>query len=91
VAEVEVRCERTFRSKKGKTVSVKALIEGGKVEDVKVTGDFFVVDDEGFLKFEASLKGKDCEGLMGLKPERVLLGADEGEVIEALLSCLNCG
>ena len=87
---MEVNCSKTFRSVKGKTVTVEAFVEDGKVKEVKVTGDFFVTDDKAFEEFEASLRGKDCEGLKSLSPPKVMVGASEEEVIQALLQCLPC-
>ena len=87
---MEVNCSKTFRSVKGKTVTVEAVIEGGKVREVKVTGDFFVTDDRAFEEFEALLKDKDCEGLKSLSPPKVMVGAFEEEVIRAVLQCLPC-
>jgi hypothetical protein len=90
VVEVEVTCRETFRSSKGKTVTVTAVIREGRVVEARLTGDFFVSDDSLFERLEATLSGRDCEGLKSLRLPRVLIGADEGEVVRALLRCLNC-
>ena len=87
---MEVNCTKTFRSTKGKTVTVEAVVDDGRVREVKVTGDFFVTDDRTFEEFEASLRDKDCEGLKSLRVTHVMLGASEEEVILAILQCLPC-
>ena len=87
---MEVNCTKTFRSVEGKTVTVEALVEDGRVKDVKVTGDFFVTDDRAFEEFENSLRDKDCEGLKSLRVTHAMLGASEEEVILAVLQCLPC-
>ena len=87
---MEVNCSKTFRSVKGKTVTIEAVIDGDKVREVKITGDFFVTDDPAFEEFEATLRDKSCDDIKSLSLPNIMLGASEEEIIQALLQCLPC-
>jgi|ECHhosMinimDraft_1075155.scaffolds.fasta_scaffold00025_7 hypothetical protein len=82
-----MECRKVFRSSKGKTVIVRAVIKGERVKEISVTGDFFL-EEEGALEELKSrilvLPLKDVD--LNLKG---FLGLDPQEIREALLSCIG--
>ncbi len=74
-------CEKVFRSKQGKTVVLRVYAEGGAIERVEVTGDFFA-SEEDVEYLERALKE--------LKAVKVtILGVDAEELLEKVKECLS--
>ncbi|MCI2413647.1 MAG: hypothetical protein MPF33_00110 [Candidatus Aramenus sp.] len=74
-------CEKTFRSRQGKTVVLRVYLEGSRIERVEVTGDFFA-DENDVEYLERSLKE--------LKPAKVeVIGVDVDELLEKVKECTS--
>ena len=50
--------EGKFDYKAGKLIKVRAVFEGDKIKEIKITGDFFLHPEEKIEEIEASLRGK---------------------------------
>ncbi len=50
--------------KGGKLVRVKAAVQGGRLAEVRIEGDFFVHPEEGLAKMEVALTGLNTSGIL---------------------------
>ena len=51
----------TFKVPGGKLLSVEFKVENGKLRDVVISGDFFMVPEEEVFRLERMLEGVDAE------------------------------
>lgn len=72
-------CEKTFRSRAGKTVILRVYVDGR----IEITGDFFTDEDE-LEKIEEKLS-------KGEKPDGIIIGVDLDELYEKYMECVNEG
>jgi len=75
----------------GKLVRAEVSVEGGRMVEVKITGDFFLHPEEAIFKLEASLRGlsvnSDIASAIELELGRLkaqLLGASPKDLAEAV-------
>lgn len=75
----------------GKLVRAEVRVEGGRMAEVKVTGDFFLYPEEAIFELESSLKGlgldSDLAQAIELRLSQLgaqLLGASPKDLAEAI-------
>lgn len=75
----------------GKLVRAEVIVVGGRLADVKITGDFFLYPEEAIFELESSLKGLGLEADYASHIEAKLsqagaqlVGASPRDVAEAI-------
>ena len=82
-----------YKVPNGKLLKVLLDFDGGKINSIKLTGDFFLYPEEAIGKIEAALAGKKFErdGLVGalemvISGEKIeLFGVSADAIVEGVL------
>ena len=80
-----------YKVERGKLLRVDYKLEGDKIKEIKITGDFFIYPEEGIVLIEDCLKGcriRDCTEALKktVKEQGIKL---IGFSVEDLCKCLN--
>ena len=84
----------TIKAKGGKLLKVAVLSKDGIIEEVRITGDFFVYPEEGLILLEESLRGASAKEVDPILRDTVrmkvitLLGFKLEELINMVEGCV---
>jgi hypothetical protein len=59
----------TYKAPQGKLLRIKADIEDSVIQEITITGDFFIHPEEALLKIEKILQGKRVENIKEIMEE----------------------
>ncbi len=63
--------EGRFNYKAGKLIKVRAIFQGEKIKEIKITGDFFLHPEEKIEEIENGLKDVNVNNIRGIIEEKM--------------------